>query len=163
MYQHEHDENTFNTVVRGPVQKPRFPGRRFRRGGANQRGGRGGGGGMQQLSRGGRQQQGQQRFQAGNNRFGGRGGRGGKVSRDQMRSGTAPGMLIRSSTHTQFGWYGNRREQRTREASVDVKADWTMLEEIEFTRLTRLAFDVPAPEDVYVVNVRKCWLGFVSP
>lgn len=28
-YQHEHDENSFNTVVRGPVQKPRFPGRRF--------------------------------------------------------------------------------------------------------------------------------------
>lgn len=30
MYQHEHDESSFNTVVRGPVQKLRFgPGRRF--------------------------------------------------------------------------------------------------------------------------------------
>jgi hypothetical protein len=28
-YQHEHDESTFNTVFRGPVNKPRFPGRRF--------------------------------------------------------------------------------------------------------------------------------------
>ena len=55
---------------------------------------------------------------------------------------------LRGTNTQQFGWYGNRREQRTREASVDVKADWTMLEEIEFSRLARLAMDVGTPTDV---------------
>eukprot|EP01134_Creolimax_fragrantissima_P002681 CFRG2681T1 len=47
-----------------------------------------------------------------------------------------------------FGRWGNRREQRTRDSSVAVQAGWEVQDEIEFSRLTKLAFSVPEPEDL---------------
>eukprot|EP00123_Amoebidium_parasiticum_P009045 comp19189_c1_seq1/m.21899 comp19189_c1_seq1/g.21899 ORF comp19189_c1_seq1/g.21899 comp19189_c1_seq1/m.21899 type:complete len:559 (-) comp19189_c1_seq1:423-2099(-) len=45
-------------------------------------------------------------------------------------------------------FFGHRREQRARDPSVEVKPDWEILEEIEFSRLSKLALDVNDPEDV---------------
>lgn len=33
---------------------------------------------------------------------------------------------------------------------MEIKADWTMLEEIEFSRLAKLRMEVSDPEDMYV-------------
>jgi hypothetical protein len=62
------------------------------------------------------------------------------------------------STLAQFGWYGNRNNQRLREASVEIKADWTMLEEIEFSRLAKLRMEVSDPEDMYARIRVRYWM-----
>lgn len=56
---------------------------------------------------------------------GGRGGRGGR----------------------RFG-YRDDKPQRNRDASIQVKQDWQLLEEIDFNRLTKLALDTADGEDV---------------
>lgn len=104
---------------------------RFGRGGAfgrgrGQRGGRGDTrGGRGQFQRvGGRPQQGY------NNQYDSRGGRGG------ARGGR------------RFGWKDYDKPQRNRDASVNVKADWKMLEEIDFNRLAKLNLDTDEGEDI---------------
>lgn len=48
-----------------------------------------------------------------------------------------------------------------REASVDIKADWTMVEEIEFSRLAKLSLNVPSPSDMYVGGADALdWMNF---
>ena len=59
----------------------------------------------------------------------------------------------REERRWQKRWAGRRRVQdrrddKEREASVDVKSSWKILEEIEFTRLSKLSKVVPAPEDL---------------
>jgi translation initiation factor 3 subunit D len=46
-----------------------------------------------------------------------------------------------------FG-YRDDKPQRNRDASIQVKQDWNLLEEIEFTRLTKLSLDTPDGEDL---------------
>lgn len=46
-----------------------------------------------------------------------------------------------------FG-YRDDKPQRNRDASIQVKPDWNLLEEIEFTRLTKLSLDTPDGEDL---------------
>ncbi|KAJ5926205.1 hypothetical protein N7516_007978 [Penicillium verrucosum] len=123
------DESSFSVVDNTRVQKRGFGrgggtvfrGRGGQRGAANQRGGRGG---FQRagpnLSRG--QQSGYQ-F---SDRGGGRGGRGGR----------------------RFGWRDYDKPQRIREASVNIRPDWKMLEEVDFTRLSKLNLDAPEGEDL---------------
>eukprot|EP00040_Diaphanoeca_grandis_P002479 m.21853 g.21853 ORF g.21853 m.21853 type:complete len:579 (-) comp13572_c0_seq1:190-1926(-) len=60
---------------------------------------------------------------------------------------------IREERRWQKRWAGRRRVQdrrdiRDREASVDVKSTWKILEEIEFPRLSKLTKVVAAPEDL---------------
>lgn len=45
-------------------------------------------------------------------------------------------------------WRDFDRNQRVRDASVKVGAEWNMLEEIEFSRLNKLQFEVADPEDM---------------
>lgn len=40
------------------------------------------------------------------------------------------------------------KPQRVRNASVNIGADWTLLDEIEFSRLSKLTFNVPQAEDM---------------
>ena len=47
-----------------------------------------------------------------------------------------------------FGWKDYDKPQRNRDASVNVRSDWTMLEEIDFNRLTKLNLDTAAGEDI---------------
>lgn len=46
------------------------------------------------------------------------------------------------------GWRDHGRQQRTRNPSIKVGADWDLLEEIEYSRLNKLAFDVDEGEDI---------------
>ncbi|KAI9798962.1 MAG: hypothetical protein M1833_004315 [Piccolia ochrophora] len=82
---------------------------RGQRGAANTRGGRGG---FQRVGGGRGGQQGNDRF------FDNRGGRGGRGRRG--------------------GWKDYDKPQRNRDASVNIKPDWKMLEEIDFNRLAKL-------------------------
>jgi len=103
---------------------------RFGRGGAfprgrGQRGGRGdtrgGRGSFQKVGgRGGQQY----------NNYSDRGGRGG------ARGGR------------RFGWKDYDKPQRNRDASVNIKSDWKMLEEIDFNRLAKLNLDTDEGEDL---------------
>ncbi|KAI9869073.1 MAG: hypothetical protein M1813_002897 [Trichoglossum hirsutum] len=93
---------------------------RGQRGGRNDRGGRGA---FQRVG-GGRGGQGGDRGYYDNR--GGRGGRGGR----------------------RFGWKDYDKPQRNRDASVNVKPEWKMLEEIDFNRLTKLNLDTDEGEDL---------------
>lgn len=91
--------------------------------GRNQRGGmgqRGGRGGFQRVAAG--------RGQGGDRYYEGRGGRGNRGRR--------------------FGWKDYDRPQRTREPSVNVRPEWSLLEEVDFSRLSKLNLDTPDGEDL---------------
>jgi translation initiation factor 3 subunit D len=68
---------------------------------------------------------GQRTQQSGYDNRGGRGGRGGR----------------------RFGWRDDK-PQRNRDASVNVKPDWTVLEEIDFARLSKLSLDFEDGEEL---------------
>ncbi|KAF2146487.1 uncharacterized protein K452DRAFT_348273 [Aplosporella prunicola CBS 121167] len=100
--------------------------RGFGRGGGTVFRGRGQRGGAAQ--RGGRgtfQRVGGRPQQGGYDSRGGRGGRGGR----------------------RFGWRDDK-PQRNRDASVQVKPDWSVLEEIDFARLSKLNLETPDGEDL---------------
>lgn len=45
----------------------------------------------------------------------------------------------------------NMQQQKNRDASVTVKNDWVMIEEIDFARFSKLSLpNVKEPEDLYV-------------
>jgi translation initiation factor 3 subunit D len=100
--------------------------RTFTRGGAGGFRGRGGqrGGQNQRGGRGTYQRVGGRNQQQGYDSRGNRGGRGNR----------------------RFGY--NDKPQRSRDPSIVVKPDWNLLEEIEFTRLTKLSLDTPDGEDL---------------
>lgn len=127
----EDDEGAFSLVDKsvtsktrgGPGGGPGFGRGGFQRGGA--RGGRGGPGGA----------------------GGGRGGfaRGG--------GGRGRGTQVLRGGYGSYSYRGNRwgdQNQKTRTATVQVRSDWQMLEEIEFPRLSklRLEVDTDEPEEV---------------
>ena len=99
-----------------------FRGRGAQRGAAGGRGAaQGGRGTFQRVGRGGQQQQ-----QYQDTRGGGRGRRGG----------------------LRFGWNNYDKPQRNRDASVNVKADWQLLEEIDFVRLNKLNLEAGTGEEL---------------
>lgn len=121
------DEATFSVVsnVRDSAKT------RFGRGGVfgrgrGQRGGRGD-------TRGGRGQ-----FQRVNVRGGQQGGYG--YDARGGRGGARGGR--------RFGWKDYDKPQRNRDASVNIKPDWALLEEIDFNRLTKLNLDTDEGEDI---------------
>jgi len=124
------DEASFSVVsnVRD-TGKTRFGrGAVFTRGGRGQRGARGDsrGGGRQQFQRSGR---GGQQYGGG---YDGRGGaRGGGGARGRR-----------------FGWKDYDKPQRNRDASINIKPDWTLVEEIDYNRLSKLNLDADEGEDV---------------
>lgn len=93
--------------------------------GRGQRGGRGDAraGGRAQLGRGGRGNYG-----GFDSRGGGRGNAGARGRR--------------------FGWKDYDKPARNRDASVNIKADWKLLEEIDFNRLSKLNLDTDEGEDI---------------
>ncbi|KAF9115543.1 hypothetical protein BGX27_007430 [Mortierella sp. AM989] len=123
-YQHTEDEASFSVVDNRSTAQKKTTGFKSA---SSQRGGRGGA-----------RQQGQQRNQF--QRLGAnRGGFGGARQQQGGQRGGRRG----------FGnWRDFDRNQRVRDASVKVGTDWTMLEEIEFSRLNKLQFEVEEPEDI---------------
>ncbi|KAF9365475.1 hypothetical protein BGX34_009904 [Mortierella sp. NVP85] len=123
-YQHTEDEASFSVVDNRSTGQKKTTGFKSA---SNQRAGRGG-----------FRQQGQQRSQF--QRLGAnRGGFGGARQQQGGQRGGRRGY---------GGWRDYDRNQRVRDASVKVAPDWTMLEEIEFSRLNKLQFEVDDPEDV---------------
>ncbi|KIJ69870.1 hypothetical protein HYDPIDRAFT_184400 [Hydnomerulius pinastri MD-312] len=80
----------------------------------------------------------------GGNNFGGgrgaqRGGRGG---------GFAGGRGAGAQRGGRRGWRDWEKNNRTRESSVAISPQWSMLEEVEFHRLAKLKLEVDEPEDI---------------
>lgn len=122
------DESTFSVVDN---TRTSTRGRGFGRGGATVFRGRGAGRGAASAPRGARggtfQRVGNQRGQTYDSRGGAqRGGRGGR----------------------RFGWKDYDKPQRNRDPSVHVRADWQMLEEIDFARLSKLNLNIDEAEDL---------------
>ena len=118
------EEATFSVVDNTRTSTQR---RGFGRGGGTIFRGRGQRGA--QAQRGGRgtfQRVGGRGGQHGYDNRGGRGGRGGR----------------------RFGWRDYDKPQRNRDASVTVKPDWKLLEEIDFLRLTKLNLETSEGEDI---------------
>ncbi|KAH7931171.1 translation initiation factor eIF-3, subunit D [Leucogyrophana mollusca] len=73
--------------------------------------------------------------------FGARGGqRGGRGGFNTGRGGAQRGG--------RRGWRDWEKNNRTRESSVAISPQWSMLEEIEFHRLAKLRLEVDEPEDI---------------
>lgn len=70
------------------------------------------------------------------------GGRGGQGQYDNQRGGGRGGRGGR-----RFGWRDDK-PQRNRDASVQVKPEWTVMEEIDFSRLGKLNLDTGDGEDL---------------
>ncbi|KAG6003570.1 hypothetical protein E4U21_001897 [Claviceps maximensis] len=121
------DESSFSIVsnTRDSTKSRYGRGAVFTRGGRGQRGGRGdsrgGRGGQFQRTSGARQGGGYDR--GGRSNAGPRGGR-------------------------RFGWKDYDKPTRNRDASVNIKADWELLEEIDFNRLAKLNLDTDEGEDL---------------
>lgn len=128
----EQDEASFSVVsnVRDSGKSRFGRGAVFTRGGRGQRGGaRGGqdsrGGGRQQFSSRGGGRGGYDSGRGGRNNAGGRGGGG-----------------------RRFGWKDYDKPQRNRDASINIRADWKLLEEIDYNRLLKLNLDADDGEDI---------------
>jgi translation initiation factor 3 subunit D len=93
----------------------------------------------------------------------GRGQRGGRADNRAgrqafQRTGTRGGQQGygydrggRSNTGTRgrrFGWKDYDKPARNRDASITIKSDWALLEEIDFNRLTKLNLDADEGEDL---------------
>jgi len=120
-YQHGEDEASFSVVDSRTVPKPRTYNRL---GPANR--------GRSAAQRGTRGQ-----FQ----KLGGRGG---------ARAGQQGGRWGQGFRGRRFGWKDYDKPQRLRDASVQVKPEWKLLEEIEFNRLSKLSLKSVEGEDMYL-------------
>ncbi|CCU81187.1 translation initiation factor eIF3 [Blumeria hordei DH14] len=76
-------------------------------------------------------------------RVGGRGGQQGYNNYND-RGGRGGG----SRGGRRFGWKDYDKPQRNRDASVNIKPEWKMLEEIDFNRLAKLNLDTDEGEDI---------------
>ena len=131
------DESSFSVVdnsrtsTKGRIGFGRGGGTVFRgrgqRGAANARGGRGG----------------FQRVGGGGGGGGGGGARGGGNDRNYDSRGGGRGGRGR-----RFGWKDYDKPQRNRDASVNIKSDWKMLEEIDYNRLAKLNLETDDGDDL---------------
>ncbi|KAI1390145.1 eukaryotic translation initiation factor 3 subunit D [Hypoxylon trugodes] len=117
------DENTFSVVSRETTKTRYGRGAVFTRG-RGQRGAR-------QDTRGGRAQP--QRPGRGGQQGYGYDSRGGRSNAPRGR---------------RFGWKDYDKPARNRDASINIKADWQLLEEIDFNRLAKLNLDADEGEDM---------------
>ncbi|KAF9426094.1 hypothetical protein BGZ76_002909 [Entomortierella beljakovae] len=123
-YQHAEDEASFSVVDNRSTGQKKTTGFKSAS--------------VQRSGRGGARQQGQQRGQF--QRLGtNRGGFGGARQQQGGQRGGRRGFS---------NWRDFDRSQRVRDASVKVGSDWNMLEEIEFSRLNKLQFEVDEAEDI---------------
>ncbi|KAL1917820.1 uncharacterized protein VTP21DRAFT_3654 [Calcarisporiella thermophila] len=83
-------------------------------------------------------------FRGGRTGFATRGGRG----RGTFQKGAAPPARGRGRGRGRFGWRDYDKPQRMRDASVNITAEWKLIEQVEFARLGKLSFEVEEPEDI---------------
>ncbi|KAI9171953.1 Eukaryotic translation initiation factor 3 subunit D [Paramyrothecium foliicola] len=82
-----------------------------------------------------------------------RGGRGGALQRTgagarQGYGGYDRGRGNAAGRGRRFGWKDYDKPTRNRDASINIKADWQLLEEIDFNRLAKLNLDADEGEDL---------------
>jgi translation initiation factor 3 subunit D len=83
-----------------------------------------------------------------------RGGRGGALQRSgpggarQGYGGYDRGRGGAAGRGRRFGWKDYDKPTRNRDASINIKADWALLEEIDFNRLAKLNLDADEGEDL---------------
>ncbi|CAA22586.1 translation initiation factor eIF3d [Schizosaccharomyces pombe] len=123
-YQHSEDESSFSVIDRGSVNRTRTS---ARNGGTLLKvRGRG-----QNVQRGGR-----------GGRYGSSGGRGAGDTVVSRSSGAG------GARGRRFGWKDYDKHQRLRNASVTVGDDWQLLDEVEFSHLSKLNLAAAAPVTV---------------
>ncbi|KAL4893217.1 eukaryotic translation initiation factor 3 subunit D [Aspergillus ambiguus] len=80
--------------------------------------------------------------------------RGGRAGFQRVGAGRGQGDRYydnrsgRSNRGRRFGWKDYDKPQRTREPSINVRPDWNMLEEVDFSRLSKLNLETPDGEDL---------------
>ncbi|KAI9367576.1 eukaryotic translation initiation factor 3 subunit D [Aspergillus egyptiacus] len=86
---------------------------------------------------------------------GGAGQRGGRAGFQRVGAGRGQGgdryyenRGARGNRGRRFGWKDYDKPQRTREPSVNIRPDWNMLEEVDFSRLSKLSLQAPEGEDL---------------
>ncbi|KAF7596156.1 Eukaryotic translation initiation factor 3 subunit D [Aspergillus hancockii] len=85
---------------------------------------------------------------------GGVGQRGGRAGFQRVGAGRGQGdrfydnRSARGNRGRRFGWKDYDKPQRTREPSINVRPDWAMLEEVDFSRLLKLNLETPEGEDL---------------
>ncbi|KAI9884360.1 MAG: hypothetical protein M1823_003856 [Watsoniomyces obsoletus] len=79
-----------------------------------------------------------------------RGGRGGfqRVGGGRGNDRTYDSRGGRGGRGRRFGWKDYDKPQRNRDASVNIKSDWKMLEEIDFNRLAKLNLETNDGDDM---------------
>lgn len=124
-YYHEEDESSFHLVDTARIQKPPYQRGRFRQNLRNMRGrGMRGGGG-------------QFHFQM--------------LGKGKMQQGLRKGQTANRGFRKQQGMRNNRNQApvKNRDASVTVRADWSIIEEIDFARFSKLSLpNVKDPADL---------------
>ncbi|EPY52333.1 translation initiation factor eIF3d Moe1 [Schizosaccharomyces cryophilus OY26] len=124
-YQHSEDESSFSVIDRGSVNRVRTSARN-------------GGTLLKVRGRGG---QNNQRTGARGGRFGGGAGRGNETVMTRASGGGG-------ARGRRFGWKDYDKHQRVRNASVTVGNEWELLEEVEFSHLSKLNLAASSPETV---------------
>eukprot|EP00026_Physarum_polycephalum_P005671 Phypoly_transcript_05706.p1 GENE.Phypoly_transcript_05706~~Phypoly_transcript_05706.p1 ORF type:complete len:594 (+),score=140.36 Phypoly_transcript_05706:52-1782(+) len=145
-YKFEEDDDDFVTVDKRTITKSQYPPRRkftpnWQRGGRF---------GQQPGQRGGQPAYAQTVV-----------GRGGKTSGGGREQQVLPrGGQGQRGGYQQRNWGGGRYQdgnrfgpkQRNRESSVEIKADWAVVEQIEFSQLQKASFTPPEPEELYAAG-----------
>lgn len=85
---------------------------------------------------------------------GGVGQRGGRAGFQRVGAGRGQGDRYydnrggRGGRGRRFGWRDYDKPQRNRESSVNIRPEWTMIEEVDFSRLSKLNLETPDGEDL---------------
>ncbi|KAL4920815.1 eukaryotic translation initiation factor 3 subunit D [Aspergillus aurantiobrunneus] len=86
---------------------------------------------------------------------GGVGQRGGRAGFQRVGAGRGQGgdryydnRGNRGNRGRRFGWKDYDKPQRTREPSVNIRPEWSMLEEVDFNRLSKLNLQAPEGDDL---------------
>jgi translation initiation factor 3 subunit D len=58
------------------------------------------------------------------------------------------GNRYQQNNRRRYGFKDYDKPQRVRNASINIGADWKVLDEIEFSRLSKLNFSIPAVTDL---------------
>lgn len=80
--------------------------------------------------------------------------RGGRAGFQRVGAGRGQGDRYydsrgnRGNRGRRFGWKDWDKPQRTREPSVNIRPEWQMLEEVDFSRLSKLNLEAPDGEDL---------------
>lgn len=86
---------------------------------------------------------------------GGMGQRGGRAGFQRVGGGRGQGDRYYDNRGgrgnrggRRFGWRDYDKPQRTRESSINIRPEWNMLEEVDFSRLSKLNLETPDGEDL---------------